>query len=320
MGMIISLVSGKGGVGKTTVTACLGGTLAARGHRVLMTDGDLGLRDLDLVLGVQDEILFDAVDLWKNRCFKEDAILTLSPGLDFLPASQKYRWEDLGRKGYMKMLRHLAEDYDYVLLDAPAGIGKGCEIALELADQILIVVEPMWVSLRNAERVMQLCREQRRFNYAIVVNSYPPELADRLISIGEIMNALQAESLASILPESHAVRRFTQDGDLQHIDEDAIFHHMFRPLLEYVETGEAWTEEKLTLAFDRMADVNRQRELAGRGSMADRSTGAGRESLPAGSAPTAGVYVPPAGASAGTESKESLLNRQRRSMWRYRRR
>ena len=98
MGEIIGVVSGKGGVGKTTVTACLGAALSHAGHRVLLCDGDFGLRDLDLVLGVADEIIYDALDASEDKEYTDDAIVSIAENLDFLPASQSARWEDIGRK------------------------------------------------------------------------------------------------------------------------------------------------------------------------------------------------------------------------------
>ena len=130
MGEIIGIVSGKGGVGKTTITACLGSALSNAGHRVLLCDGDFGLRDLDLVLGVANEIIYDALDASEDKDYMDDAIVSIAENLDFLPASQSARWEDIGRKKYKKLVRRLSETYDYILIDAPAGIGKGIESIL----------------------------------------------------------------------------------------------------------------------------------------------------------------------------------------------
>ena len=100
MGEIIGVVSGKGGVGKTTITACLGSALSNAGHRVLLCDGDFGLRDLDLVLGVANEIIYDALDASEDKDYMDDAIVSIAENLDFLPASQSARWEDIGRYKY----------------------------------------------------------------------------------------------------------------------------------------------------------------------------------------------------------------------------
>ena len=150
MGDIIGLISGKGGVGKTTITACLGAALSEQGYRVLLCDGDFGLRDLDIILGKEDEVCFDAYNALEDKSMADDVVMKVQDNLYFLPASQSVRWEDMGRKKYRKLVSHLAKSYDYVLVDCPAGIGRGLESIVELAQRFLIVTQPLWVSIRNA--------------------------------------------------------------------------------------------------------------------------------------------------------------------------
>jgi len=107
MGKVIAIMSGKGGVGKTTMTAYIGAALNRRGHRVLITDADFGMRDLDLVIGKENDIFFDAVDIWKDNCNRDSAIIPLTDNFDFLPATQTRRWEDVGRKGYAKLIKSI---------------------------------------------------------------------------------------------------------------------------------------------------------------------------------------------------------------------
>ena len=159
MGDIIGLISGKGGVGKTTITACLGAALSEQGYRVLLCDGDFGLRDLDIILGKEDEVCFDAYNALEDKSMADDVVMKVQDNLYFLPASQSVRWEDMGRKKYRKLVSHLAKSYDYVLVDCPAGIGRGLESIVELAQRFLIVTQPLWVSIRNAARTIQFCRE-----------------------------------------------------------------------------------------------------------------------------------------------------------------
>ncbi len=187
MGEIIGVVSGKGGVGKTTITACLGSALSNAGHRVLLCDGDFGLRDLDLVLGVANEIIYDALDASEDKDYMDDAIVSIAENLDFLPASQSARWEDIGRKKYKKLVRRLSETYDYILIDAPAGIGKGIESILELVNRCIVVTHPLWVSLRNGARMIQVCQEHNIRDYAIAFNAVPIDGEDipSLATVGE---------------------------------------------------------------------------------------------------------------------------------------
>lgn len=249
MGLIIAMVSGKGGVGKTTLTAGLGGALARRGKKILITDGDLGLRDLDLVIGKENEILYDALDVWKKRCRAEDAIVSVSEGLDFLPASQGVRWEDVGRKGYGRLLKKMAKQYDYVIVDAPAGIGRGNDAILRVAQRLVIVTEPVWVALRNAQRVMQVCREQRQLDYALVFNRINPHMS--VADIEEAWYSLSAEMLGAVLPYSEAVWQQGQAGKLYNPIADT-FDSLLTPLCDFCQSGNAWDD---TTIFTQYASV-----------------------------------------------------------------
>lgn len=249
MGLIIAMVSGKGGVGKTTLTAGLGGALARRGKKILITDGDLGLRDLDLVIGKENEILYDALDVWKKRCRAEDAIVSVAERLDFLPASQGVRWEDVGRKGYGRLLKKMAKQYDYVIVDAPAGIGRGNDAILRVAQRLVIVTEPVWVALRNAQRVMQVCREQRQFDYALVFNRINPRMS--VADIEEAWYSLSAEMLGAVLPYSEAVWQQGQAGKLYN-PIAGTFDNLLTPLCDFCQSGNAWDD---TTIFTQYASV-----------------------------------------------------------------
>ena len=253
MGKVIAIMSGKGGVGKTTMTAYIGAALNRRGHRVLITDADFGMRDLDLVIGKENDIFFDAVDIWKDNCNQDSAIIPLTDDFDFLPATQTRRWEDVGRKGYAKLIKKLAESYDFVIIDAPAGIGRGNEAVFKAADQLLLVAEPMWVSLRAVQRVMQLCHEERQFNYALILNNVGR--SEVAVAVEEALATLQ---VATILPHSIKLMSWAQDGTLHEFCDDAV-DTMMVPLLEYIETSEVWPEEKL---LDRWYQLQAAEEIA----------------------------------------------------------
>ncbi|MBK7922017.1 MAG: AAA family ATPase [Veillonella sp.] len=247
MGRIIALVSGKGGVGKTTVTACLGVALSQQGHRVLMTDGDFGLRDLDLVVGKQNEVIFDVADVCGDRELANDAIIPIHKNLDLLPASQALRWEDVGRNKYRKLIKKLADEYDYVLVDAPAGIGRGADAILNFAHRILIVTQPLWVSLRNAGRVIQVCREKRQFDYAIVFNAMQQIQVDT--DMETMMRTLGAEYIGTVLPYAENVIHYTQEGQLHTLQDDN-FMPMLKPLISYIESGHTWEDHEILQAYE----------------------------------------------------------------------
>ena len=249
MGTIVAVLSGKGGVGKTTVSASLAGAIAERGAKVLLTDGDLGLRDLDLVVGKEDEVLYDAVDLWQGNCTEEEAILKLADNLDFLPASQTNVWEDLGRKGYRRMIKDLADVYDYVVVDAPAGIGRGTQLIAQTAHRMIVVTEPVRTSMRNAERLMRILDAERRFDYAVVINRILLEEDGETTGLKDAIAYLDAERWGTFLPWSNEVRIRGDAGTLHELSSHDIFRRMLVPLADFAETGESRDETELLAAF-----------------------------------------------------------------------
>ncbi|MCI1821559.1 MAG: AAA family ATPase [Megasphaera sp.] len=236
MSAIISIASGKGGVGKTLVTSTLAISLQRHGYSVLAVDADMGLRNLDLMFGVQDEILYDAVDIIKQRCLPNNAILAVSPGLDFLAASQKHTWEKIDASSYQYVLEDLAEHYDYVLLDCPPGRGQAYKKAVAIADYIFFVVEPTWTSMRDTSRVMQFCDKHKKFNYAILLNNfYQP--SDAFVSVRTMLDMLDPEHLAGILPHSDVIQRAAQQGTLVAVPESNPFFKSLERTLVYIKKG-----------------------------------------------------------------------------------
>ena len=220
MGEIIGVVSGKGGVGKTTITACLGSALSNVGHRVLLCDGDFGLRDLDLVLGVANEIIYDALDASEDKDYMDDAIVSIDENLDFLPASQSARWE---------------------------GIGKGIESILELVNRCIVVTHPLWVSLRNGARMIQVCQEHNIRDYAIAFNAVPIDGED--IHLYDMLEVLRAEYVGAIIPYDEDILTYTQDGRLLEFVSSEL-KAMLAPLVDYVTTGECWEDYDVQKHFD----------------------------------------------------------------------
>ena len=172
MSTIIAIASGKGGVGKTLVTASLAIALQRRGHSVLAVDADMGLRNLDLMFGMQDDVLYDIGDVIKGRCRAGEAVMTVAGKLDFLAASQKHTWEKIDAPTYHYIVETLSKDHDYTLIDCPPGRGRAYKDATAIADRIFFVVEPTWSSMRDAARVMQFCNKRKRFNYDVLFNNF----------------------------------------------------------------------------------------------------------------------------------------------------
>ena len=179
----------------------------------------------------------------------DDVVIKVQSNLYFLPASQSVRWEDMGRKKYRKLVSHLAKSYDYVLVDCPAGIGRGLESIVELAQRFLIITQPLWVSIRNAARAIQFCREYGHRDYAVVFNAVR---TDRdMPNMYDMLEALGAEYVGSILPYDTQILDDTQDGVLIQ-DMPNAYRHMLTPIVDYITSGDAWDEQDI---IDRFHDV-----------------------------------------------------------------
>lgn len=237
MGRIIMMTSGKGGVGKTTCAAFIAKGMAARGYEVLLVDGDFGLRDLDLLLGVHDELLYHVEDVWEERCFLEDALITLAPHLSFLGAPQHLRWEDVPRKALGKLLMELKGNYDFIIVDSPAGIGRGWEAILRKADEVIVVAEPNWLSLRDASAVMERLSQMRFFQYSVLFNKVMP-IGNARLSIKQVLTVLPTERVAGLLPWSNAVYGSSQQENSVMNMEDGAYDTLLAYTLDYIEKEE----------------------------------------------------------------------------------
>jgi len=158
MGEIIVITSGKGGVGKTTTTANLGTALALLDKRVIVIDADIGLRNLDVVLGAEDKIIYDIMDVLEGSCTLEQALIQGKnlPNLHLLPASQTATKDSIEPEQMRELCAGLKEKYDFVLIDCPAGIERGFKNAMSAAERALVVATPDVSSVRDADRIIRL--------------------------------------------------------------------------------------------------------------------------------------------------------------------
>ena len=194
MGKIIVIASGKGGVGKTTVAANLSAALALEGKRVLVVDTDIGLRNLDIILGVQSVIVYDMTDVCDKKIDLMDACYHYSDFGEFyfLPASQTIDKEDLEEDKFIEMIQQAANRFDFVVLDCPAGIETGTKNVMKAADAIVTVVTPDFASLRDADRLLSLAGEYKiRENY-VIINKFNKKLVRKKImpNVDEILDRL----------------------------------------------------------------------------------------------------------------------------------
>lgn len=211
MSLTIAAVSGKGGVGKSTVAASLAAVLAQRGYRVIMIDADIGLRSQDALLALENRVVYDLIDLARGDCTPEQAILIHEsiPNLHLLPAAQFERAKKLDPKRFRQIIEQLRSSYEYIMIDCPAGIERGLRNVLNAGvDLILLVTNPDDISLRSAERARQIIEEKGITNIRLLVN----RLDEKLIRAGEMMSAGTVSAvldlpLAGEIPEDPAVYR-----------------------------------------------------------------------------------------------------------------
>jgi septum site-determining protein MinD len=216
MSRIIVVTSGKGGVGKTTCSANLSMALAQRGHKVAVVDADFGLRNLDLLLGLENRIVYTAVEVLAGECRLEQALVKdkRQPNLVLLPAAQN-RTKDAVTPDQMKQLVNtLAKAFEYVIIDSPAGIEMGFQNATAAATEALIVTTPEIAAVRDADRVVGLLEANGIKKLNLIVNRLRPAMVqeDMMMSVKDVQEIL-AIPLIGVVPDDERVIVSTNRGE-----------------------------------------------------------------------------------------------------------
>ncbi|AFZ19064.1 septum site-determining protein MinD [Allocoleopsis franciscana] len=208
MSRIIVITSGKGGVGKTTVTANLGMAIARCGRQVVLVDADFGLRNLDLLLGLENRVVYTAIDVLAGQCRLEQALVKdkRQDGVVLLPAAQSRMQESVTPAQMKKLLSVLAQKFEYILVDCPAGIESGFQNAIAAAQEALIVTTPEIAAVRDADRVVGLLEAQGIKKIHLIVNRLKPTMvqADQMMSVQDVQEIL-AIPLIGIIPDDERV-------------------------------------------------------------------------------------------------------------------
>jgi septum site-determining protein MinD len=220
-GRRIVVTSGKGGVGKTTTTANLGAALAKRGHSVVLVDTDIGLRNLDLVLGVEKRIVFDLVEVVEGRCQLRQALIRDKrfESLSMLPAAQTREKTAVSEEQMTAVIDELAEMADYVLIDCPAGIEHGFRNAVAGAHEAILVTTPEVSAIRDADRVVGKLAE-KKIPVRLIVNRVRMEMVKSgdMMSVDDVCQILSTE-LLGIVPDDEEVIDTTNRGEPLVLDE-----------------------------------------------------------------------------------------------------
>jgi septum site-determining protein MinD len=216
MSHIIVITSGKGGVGKTTVTANLGAALAQLGKKVALVDADFGLRNLDLLLGLEQRVVYTALDVLAGECSVEKALVKdkRQPNLVLLPAAQNRTKEAVSPDQMKELVEQLTKSYEYIFIDSPAGIEMGFRNAIAPAREAIIVTTPEMAAVRDADRVVGLLETESVKSIYLIVNRVRPEMIqlNQMISVEDILDLLVVP-LLGIVPDDERIIISTNKGE-----------------------------------------------------------------------------------------------------------
>ena len=216
MSEVIVITSGKGGVGKTTTVANIGTGLAMLGKKVVVVDTDIGLRNLDVVLGLENRIVYNLVDVINGSCRLRQALIKdkRHPELCLLPSAQTKDKSAVSPEQMIKLTDDLREQFDYILLDCPAGIEQGFKNAIAAADRALIVTTPEVSAIRDADRIIGLLEANDIHKIDLVINRIRMDMVERgdMLSKDDVLDIL-AVDLIGIVPDDENIVISTNQGE-----------------------------------------------------------------------------------------------------------
>lgn len=232
MAKILVITSGKGGVGKTTTSAAIGTGLALRGYKTVIIDFDVGLRNLDLIMGCERRVVYDFVNLINGDSNLNQTLIKdkRSDNLYILPASQTRDKDALTLEGVEGVLNQLSETFDYIVCDSPAGIEKGAHLAMYFADEAIVVTNPEVSSVRDSDRMLGLLSSKSRraergeepIKEHLLLTRYDPNRVDKgeMLGVDDVEEIL-AIRLLGVIPESQSVLKASNQGVPVILDEQS---------------------------------------------------------------------------------------------------
>jgi len=216
MGEVFVITSGKGGVGKTTTCANIGSGLAKMGYKVCMIDTDIGLRNLDVVMGLENRIVYNLVDVVEGNCRIKQALIRdkRHATLYLMPCAQTRDKSSVNPEQMVKLIQHLREIFDYVLLDCPAGIEQGFQNAVAGADRAIVVTTPEVSAIRDADRIIGLLEAREFEKIELVINRMRHDMVKRgdMMSATDVMDILSVP-LIGVVPDDENVVVSTNQGE-----------------------------------------------------------------------------------------------------------
>lgn len=225
MSEVIVITSGKGGVGKTTTVANIGTGLAMLGQKVVLVDTDIGLRNLDVVMGLENRIVYNLVDVTSGNCRLKQALIKdkRQPNLCLLPSAQTKDKSAVTPEQMIKLTDELREEFDFILLDCPAGIEQGFRNAVAGADKALVVTTPEVSAIRDADRIIGLLESGGLHDIHLIINRLRPDMIRRgdMMSVDDVVDILAVDLIGTILDDEQIVIATNQGSPLSGKDSPA---------------------------------------------------------------------------------------------------
>ncbi|OQY32842.1 MAG: septum site-determining protein MinD [Anaerolineaceae bacterium 4572_5.1] len=235
---VITITSGKGGVGKTTATANIGAALANNGQKVVCIDADIGLRNLDVVLGLENRIVYDLVDIVEGRCRLRQAMIRdkHTPELYLIPSAQTRDKTAVSPSDMIRLCDELRPDMDWIIIDSPAGIERGFRNAIAPADEIIVVTNPEISAVRDADRIIGLIEAEEKGPGQLIINRLNPKMVQQknMISAEDVVDLL-AVRLLGVVPEDKQIIISTNNGVPVSIDGTGLAGEAFRNIARRIQ-------------------------------------------------------------------------------------
>jgi septum site-determining protein MinD len=243
MARIIVVTSGKGGVGKTTSSAAIGIGLASKGHKVVLIDFDIGLRNLDLIMGCERRVVYDFVNVINGEATLNQALIKDKrvSSLSILPASQTRDKDALTKENVGKVLEELGKTFEYIICDSPAGIEAGAMMALYYADEAIVTTNPEVSSVRDSDRILGMLSSRSRRaelglepikEHLLLTRYSPKRVADgEMLSVEDVVDIL-AIPLLGVIPESPAVLKASNAGEPVILDTESDAGKAYQDVIE----------------------------------------------------------------------------------------
>ncbi len=239
MSEVIVLTSGKGGVGKTTSTANIGTALSLLGKKVVLVDADIGLRNLDVVMGLENRIVYDLVDIVEGRCRPKQALIKDKryEGLYLLPAAQTREKDAVSPLQMKKLCDGLRADFDYIVVDCPAGIEQGFKNAIAGADKAIIVTNPEAAAVRDADRVIGLLQSRGITNINLIINRVRMKMVRKadMMDVSDVLELLNKIKNYKVIYHTNDLHNSEKANDNIRTEFEDLFICKHNKNINYIE-------------------------------------------------------------------------------------